>query len=111
MLWLRHRFQIASFWPSTLGKQRFQTVPFSNSSTLESVFADRFRRCSVDVSRIRNKTVSFSFENGIVWTGFYSCLFWLSTAFQRSTCMSHMKTFPLTCCKNLQSKQLCSCNI
>ena len=26
-------------------------------------------RCSVDGSRIRNKTVSFSFENGVVWTG------------------------------------------
>ena len=64
--------QIVSFSPSTLGKQRFQTVPFSNRSTLESVFETirfRTRRCSVEVSRIRNKTVSFSFENGVVWTG------------------------------------------
>ena len=47
---------------STLGEQRFQTVPFSNRSTLESVFElirfrYRFRHCSVDGSRIRNKTV------------------------------------------------------
>ena len=33
-----HRFQIASFSPSTLGKLRFQRVPFSNRTTLESVF-------------------------------------------------------------------------
>ena len=57
----------SSFSPSTLGKQRFQTVPFSNRSTVESVFETI--RCSVDGSRIRNKTVSFSFENGVVWTG------------------------------------------
>ena len=31
--------------------------------------SDRFRRCSVDDSRIRSKTVPFSFENGLVWTG------------------------------------------
>ena len=34
-----------------------------------SVFGDRFRRCSVDDSRIRSKTAPFSFENGLVWTG------------------------------------------
>ena len=33
------------------------------------VFGDRFRRCSVDDSRIRSKTAPFSFENGLVWTG------------------------------------------
>ena len=62
---------MVSFSPSTLGKQRFQTVPFSNRSTVESVFRnDQFSvRCSVDGSHIRNKTVSFSFENGVVWTG------------------------------------------
>ena len=38
LLWWRYRFQIVSFSPSTLGKQRFQTVPFSNRSTVESVF-------------------------------------------------------------------------
>ena len=36
--------------------ERFRNDPFSD-------------RCSVDGSRIRNKTVSFSFENGVVWTG------------------------------------------
>ena len=30
-----------------------------------SVSANRFRRFSMDGSRIRNKTVSFSFENGV----------------------------------------------
>ena len=72
LLWWSHRFQIVSFSPSTLGKQRFQTVPFSNRSMHSG---ERFRndpfsdRCSVDGSRIRNKTVSFSFEKGVVWTG------------------------------------------
>ena len=72
--------------------QRFQKASFSNRSTLEysvfkkhrfqialpwrafsngSVFGDRFRRCSVDDSRIRSKTAPFSFENGLVWTGPY----------------------------------------
>ena len=52
------------------GKQRFQNASFSNGSTLESVFEWlRFRRCSVDDSRIRSKTAPFSFENGLVWTG------------------------------------------
>ena len=37
-------------------RERFRNDPFSD-------------RCSVDGSRIRNKTVSFSFENGVVWTG------------------------------------------
>ena len=37
-------FSVVSFSPSTLGKQCFQTVPFSNRSTLESVFETiRFR--------------------------------------------------------------------
>ena len=39
--------------------ERFRNDPF---------FAARFRRCSVDDSRIRNKTVSLWFENGVVWT-------------------------------------------
>jgi len=34
-----------------------------------SEFGDRFRRCSVDDSRIRSKTAPLSFENGLVWTG------------------------------------------
>ena len=49
---------------------------FSNSTVFKSFHCgERFRndpfsdRCSVDVSRIRNKTVSYSFENGVVWTG------------------------------------------
>ena len=50
----KHRFQIAPLWRA-----------FSNGS----VFGDRFRRCSVDDSRIRSKTTPFSFENGLVWTG------------------------------------------
>ena len=37
LLWWRHRFQIVSFSLSTLGEQRFQTVLFSNHSTLENV--------------------------------------------------------------------------
>ena len=43
LLWWRHRFQIASFSPSTLGKQRFQTVPFSNRSTLGPSTLTRIR--------------------------------------------------------------------
>ena len=50
----KHRFQIALLWRSFLNG---------------SVSSDRFRRCSVDDSRIRSKTASFSFENGLVWTG------------------------------------------
>ena len=52
------------------------TSSFSNSIVFKSFHCgERFRndpfsdRCSVDGSRIRNKTVSFSFENGVVWTG------------------------------------------
>ena len=51
---------------------------FSNSTVFKSFYSGgRFRndpfsdRCSVDGSRIRNKTVSFSFENGVVWSGPY----------------------------------------
>ena len=33
------------------------------------VFGDRFRRCSVDDSRIRSKIAPFSVENGLVWAG------------------------------------------
>ena len=50
-------------------KQRFQKASSSNRSTLESVFDDRFRRCSVDDSLIRSKPAPFSFENGLAWTG------------------------------------------
>jgi len=69
-----HRFQIASFSPSTLEnsvfkKHRFQIAPLWRAISNDSVFGDRFRRCSVDDSRIRSKTAPFSFENGLVWTG------------------------------------------
>ena len=67
--WWRHRFQIASFSPSTLGnsvfkKHRFQIAPLWRAFSNGSVFGDRFRRCSVDDSRIWSKTAPFS-----VWTG------------------------------------------
>ena len=49
---------------------------FSNITVFKSFYSgERFRndpfsdRCSGDGSRIRNKTASFSFENGVVWTG------------------------------------------
>ena len=51
----------SSFSDSIVFKQgRFQIVPLWRAFSERSVFADRFRRCSVDGSRIRNKTVSFS---------------------------------------------------
>ena len=70
----RHRFQIASFSSSTLEnsvfkKHRFQIAPLWRAFSNDSVFGDRFRRCSVDDSRIRRKTAPFSFENGLVWKG------------------------------------------
>ena len=72
--WWRHRFQIASFSPSTLEnsvfkKHRFQIAPLWRAFSNGSVFGDRFRRCSVNDSRIRSKTAPFSFENGLVWKG------------------------------------------
>ena len=65
---------VASFSPSTLEnsvfkKHRFQIAPLWRAFSNGSVFGDRFRRCSVDDSRIRSKTAPFSFENGLVWTG------------------------------------------
>ena len=70
----RHRFQIASFFPSTLEKSvfrkhRFQITPLWRAFSNGSVCGDRFRRCSVDDNRIQSKTAPFSFENGLVWTG------------------------------------------
>ena len=72
--WWRHRFQIASSSLSTLEnsvfkKHRFQIAPLWRAFSNGPVFGDRFRRCSVDDSRIRSKTAPFSFENGLVWTG------------------------------------------
>ena len=81
----RHRFQIASFSPSTLEnsvfkKLRFQIAPLCRTFSNGSVFGDRFQHCSVDDSSIHTnafsnengavfKTAPFSFENGLVWTG------------------------------------------
>ena len=72
--WWRHLFQIVSFSPSTLEnsvlkKHHFQITPLWRAFSNGSVFGDRFRRCSVDDGRIRNNTATFSFENGLVWTG------------------------------------------
>ena len=72
--WWRHRFQIASFSPSTVEnsvfkKHRFRMAPLWRVFSNGSVFGDRFRRCSVDDSRMRSKTALFSFENGLVRTG------------------------------------------
>ena len=55
-------------------KRRLQKISFSNRSLWRafsngSVFGDRFRRCSVNDSRIPSKTAPFSFENGLVCTG------------------------------------------
>ena len=67
-------FQIALFSPSTrenniFKKHRFQIAPLWRAFSNGSIFGDRFRRCSVDDSRIRSKTAPFSFESGLVWIG------------------------------------------
>ena len=54
---------------SVLKKHRFQIAPLWRAFSNDSLFGDRFRRCSVDDSRMRSKTAPFSFENGLVWTG------------------------------------------
>ena len=69
LFWWLHRFQIASFSPSTLEnsvfkKHRFQIAPLWRAFSNGSIFVDRFRRCSVDDNCIRSKTAPFSFENG-----------------------------------------------
>ena len=75
LFWWRHSFQIASFSRSTLEnsvfkKHRSQIAPLWRAFSNGSVFGDRFQRCnSVDDSRIRSRTVPFSFENGLVLTG------------------------------------------
>ena len=81
LFWWCHRFQIASFSPSTLEnsvfkKYRFQIAPLWRAFSIGSVFSDRFRRCSVDDSRIRSKPAPFTFENGLVWTGPQMKAFW-----------------------------------
>ena len=62
--WWRHRFQIASFSPSTLEnsvfkKHRFQIAPLWRAFSNGSVFGDRFRRCSVDDSLSGAKQLRF----------------------------------------------------
>ena len=74
LFWWRHRIQIASFFTSTLENSvfkthRFQIAPLWRVFSNGSVFGDRFRRCSLDDSRIRSKAAPFSLENGLVWTG------------------------------------------
>ena len=66
----------SSFSESVVFAVHTRKTAFSNSTVFKSFHSgERFRndpfsdRCSVDGSRIRNKTVSFSFENGVVWTG------------------------------------------
>ena len=66
----------SSFSGSIVFAVHTRKTAFSNSTVFKSFNSgERFRndpfldRCSVDGSRIRNKTVSFSFENGVVWTG------------------------------------------
>ena len=54
LFWWRHRFQIASFSPSTLEnsvfkKHRFQIAPLWRAFSNGSVFGDHFRRCSVEL--------------------------------------------------------------
>ena len=67
---------MSSFSDSIVITVYTRKTAFSNSTVFKSFHSgERFRndpfsdRCSVDGSRIRNKTVSFLFENGVVWTG------------------------------------------
>ena len=69
----------SSFSDSIVFAVHSKKTAFSNSIVFKSfqsgefildrsVFADRFQRCSVDDSLIRNKTIPFSLENGVVST-------------------------------------------
>ena len=65
----------SSFSDSIVFAVHTRKTAFSNSIVFKSFHSgERFRndpfsnRCSVDGSRIRNKTASLSFENGVVWT-------------------------------------------
>ena len=67
LFWWPHRFQIASFSPSTpensvFKKHRFQIAPLWRAFSNGSGFGDRFRHCSADDSRIRCKTTPFSLK-------------------------------------------------
>ena len=66
----------SSFSDSIVFAVHTRRTAFSNSTVFKSFHSgERFRNdpfsdcCSVDGSRIQSKTVSFSFENGVVWTG------------------------------------------
>ena len=66
----------SSFSDSIVFAVHTRKAAFSNSTVFKSFHCgERYRsdpfsdRCSVDGSRIQNKTVSVSFENGVVWTG------------------------------------------
>ena len=72
LFWWRHHFQIASFSPSTLEnsvfkKHRFQIAPLWRAFSNDSVFGDRFRRCSVNDNRIRSKTAPYPKQNSSVF--------------------------------------------
>ena len=65
----------SSFSDSIVFAVHTRKTAFSNSTVFKSFHSrERFRkdpfsdRCSVDGSRIRNKIVSFSFENGVMWS-------------------------------------------
>ena len=95
-------FSDTSFSPSTLEnsvfkKRRFQIAPLWGAFSNGSVFGDRFRRCSVDDSRIRSKTAPFSFENGLVWTGPYSPRTHKCYACFRSACSMRAACSKLLC--------------
>ena len=66
----------SSFSDSIVFAVHTRKTAFSNSTVFKSFHCgEHFRndpflyRCSVDGSRIRNKTVSFLFENFVVWAG------------------------------------------
>ena len=73
-IWMTSPFSDSIVSPPTqensiFKKHVFQIAPLWRAFSNDSVFGDRFRRCSVDDSRIRSKTGPLSFENGSVWTG------------------------------------------
>ena len=66
----------SSFSDSIVFAVHTRKTAFPNSTVFKSLHSgERFRndpfsdRCGVDGSCIRNKTVSFSFENDVVWDG------------------------------------------
>ena len=84
----------SSFSDSIVFAVHTRKTAFSNSTVFKSFHSgERFRndpfsdRCSVDGSRIRNKTVSFSFENGVVWTG-PKTVDWITECDEKSSLIS-----------------------